>query len=549
MRLPNYLQLTKNGWFRYRRAVPTDLRSHFKRPVHIVCLHTRDIEEAKKMSHAISVEFDNKVQRTRAVMEKRTATLLRTADIDHLSSRFEALLLHSDEHARSLKLSLDELVEHRELVREGAAQTADAMYAQDPEPYLDDFVDFAAVEGLRINPKWPHFDRFALAMLAAQARAYQALETRIIGKSVPTPNVPPCVRAEDDMDDIERLVLKWKKLQNVKSKTAIEIDSVVQRLRDFGNIRRVSQINETVPARFRDWLLEQGNRQRAKPGQRGTPLRVASVKKLLKLLSAAIQLAVDDKHLISNPMSGIKFPKEKDSSSARAFDVGHLNRIFASPIYTENYRPLGGAGEAAFWLPLLGLFAGGRETELGQPLLSDIRQENGVYFIEVTDKGVTDGGVNQSIKTEASRRRIPLHSKLIEIGFNEYIDWLKERGEKQLFPNLKPDCLGALLGNWSKWFNRYLDGVVGIDERGLNYHSFRHSLKYFGRVSKMPDALLDRLQGHTPDNVASTYGGPFPVGPLSETLEMLRIDGLAIDHIRWTQPTGNEPVRLKCRKR
>lgn len=143
------------------------------------------------------------------------------------------------------------------------------------------------------------------------------------------------------------------------------------------------------------------------------------------------------------------------------------------------------------------------------------------------------------MKTESSRRRIPLHSALIDIGLLDYIEWLKKQGETQLFPELRPDCKGSLLGNWSKWFNRHLDGL-GIDQRGLNYHSFRHSLKHFGRVSNVLDTILNCLQGYTPNNLGRKYGEVFPLCILPSTLEMLTIDGLNIGHLRWVPPDGNE---------
>ncbi|MDB5823886.1 MAG: phage integrase [Herminiimonas sp.] len=537
---PDYLQITKNGWYRYRRNVPADIRPQFKKPVYIACLHTRDKEQAKRLSHQESVKFDAMVARSRASLAKRSSAFLRGADIEPASRRFEALLLHSDEAARSRKLDREELAEHMALIREGSAQTQEALYANDTGDYEDDFVDFVELEGLRINPKWSHFERFAMGMLAAQARAYKALEERIAGKVVSTPTNVPVPRTEDDMDDIQQLVAKWKKSQDVTVKTGIEIDSAVRRLHEFAGVRRVSQIDEALPARFRDFLLEQGNRQGVAVGQRGKKLRVATVKKVIRLLSAAIQCAVESKAIRHNPLAGLKMPKAKDTIKGKRFEAHHLNSIFSSPVYTARYRPVGGAGEAAFWLPLMGLFAGGRETELGQLRLADIGSEDGMLYFSVDDEGD-----DQTIKNDESRRRIPLHPILQAIGFLRYVEWLQSKGETQLFPALRADCHGGQLGNWSKWFNRYLDETVGIDERGLNYHSFRHSLKYFGRVCSVPDATLDRLQGHQPENVGGAYGGHFPLLPLYEALATINVPGLQITHIQWTPPDGSETTVLR----
>ena len=535
---PAYLQITKNGFYRFRRVIPADIRAQYTKPVYIVAFRTRDPEEAKRLSHLEAVKFDMMVTRMRAAIAKRSASMVRTCDIDQISQRFEALLLHSDEAERARNLSDEELEEHKQLIREGAAQTADAEYARDPSDYLEDYLSFAETEGLRINPKWSHVDQFALSMLDAQARAYNALIERIERKLKPTPVIPPTIRSEEDVDDLQQLVANWIESQKVKEKTIIEVRSAMKRLKDFLNVSRVSQIQGHMPAKFRDWLLAHGCQQKS-AGSEGGPLRVATVKKLIGLISATIQLAVDDKLLPANPFSGLRFKKKNDSIEIERFSVEQLNQLFSSPIYTRHLRPEGGAGEAAFWLPLMALFCGARETELGQPYLSNFGCEDGAYFFNVTDK--EDG---QTIKNEESRRQVPIHPTLIDIGLLDYIAWRKERGDRKLFPDLNADCKDALLGNWSKWFNRYLDNVVGIDERGRNFHSLRHTMKHYGRLSKMEPAKLDRIQGHTPANVGEIYGGDFPLIRLAEELNKFSVPGLDISHIKWTRPTGSEPKRL-----
>lgn len=546
MSTPNYLQRTKNGWFRYRRAIPVDVRKQYKRDVYIVSFRTQDIAEAKRQANLESVKFDAMVEGMRKSLERRANGLLRSDDIDGVCARFEGMLLHSDEVQRKYKSGdMEEMREHKALILEGVQQTSDAAYGCDASDYVDDYKAFLDTEGLRINEKWGHFQPFVLKMLDAQHRAYLALAERIGGKQVPTPSIPERATEHRNTDSIEKIVATWKTKQGIPEKACIEIDSCVRRLNEFAKIRHVSEIGETLPADFRDYLLAHGRVNKVKPGQLGGPLEVATVKKLIRLLSAAFQSAVDDKRLKKNPLVGLKFPKGHGALKIQRFSVEQLNQIFSSPVYTESYRPVGGAGEAAFWLPLFGIFCGGRETELAQPFVDDFGVENGYYFFEVTDKGVRADGTRQRVKNEESLRRVPLHPILIELGLLDYISWLKARGETEVFPNLNADCLGALTGNYSKWFARYLDNVVGIADRRWNFQSFRHSLKYYGRASNIPAELLDRLQGHVPENVGGFYGGDYPIQPLSEAMAMLSIPGLKLDHIHWTPPTGAEPTRLK----
>jgi integrase len=324
-----------------------------------------------------------------------------------------------------------------------------------------------------------------------------------------------------------------------KAKTVIETQSAIDRFVQFAGVNRVSRIDDTAPARFRDWLLENGNRR----SKQSSTLKSRSVKKLIGLVCAVVQTGCDDKYVRHNPFAGLRFPEFKDTTERQRFSVDQLKQFFASPVYTEAYRPVGGAGEAAFWLPLLGLFGGGRETEHGQPRLADIREENGTHYIEVTDTGE-----EQSLKNDASKRYVPIHAELVRIGFLRYVEWLRRRGETVLFPELRPDSHGALLGCWSKWFNRYLDDIVGIDALGFDYHSLRHTFKHFGRECGMDDNVLDRLQGHAPASEGAKYGGTYPLKRLVAELSLYRIPGLDLGRLTRHPPTGQEPKRRRARR-
>ena len=42
--------------------------------------------------------------------------------------------------------------------------------------------------------------------------------------------------------------------------------------------------------------------------------------------------------------------------------------------------------EAAYWLPLLALYTGARLEELGQLRKKDIKESNGIWYINITDE-------------------------------------------------------------------------------------------------------------------------------------------------------------------
>lgn len=185
-------------------------------------------------------------------------------------------------------------------------------------------------------------------------------------------------------------------------------------------------------------------------------LTVATVNRHLNALSALLQWAsaqgfCDQVASWSNPVHGMSIREGGAAGDARLpYDSSDLSRIFHSPVFVAGERPEAGAGEAAKWLPLLGLFTGARLQELGQALVSDVREDEGIPYLDLNLEGE-----GKRLKTKGSRRVLPLHPELIRCGFLQYVADLRSRGERVLFPALRPDVKGNTTGNWSKWWGRY----------------------------------------------------------------------------------------------
>ena len=117
---------------------------------------------------------------------------------------------------------------------------------------------------------------------------------------------------------------------------------------------------------------------------------------------------------------------------------------------------------------------------------SELEEEEGVPVLDINE----DVGRN---KNEHSTRLVPIHDKLLAMGFLEYTDSLPK--DSMLFPELEP-----YRGRWSaqilKKTNRFLHGL-GYD-KGYSNHSFRHFannelVKRGVRIS-VADQLLGRVQ-------------------------------------------------------
>ena len=126
-----------------------------------------------------------------------------------------------------------------------------------------------------------------------------------------------------------------------------------------------------------------------------------------------------------------------------------------------------------YWLPLLGLFAGCRIQEASQLHLTDVKLEDGISVLDLNENTA-----DKSLKnTGRSRRQIPLHPRLIELGFLAYCERVKAEGFQRVFPEL----------TWAKSDARYAKETgrkmskmlenLGMPRNGLKvFHCLRHNL-------------------------------------------------------------------------
>jgi integrase len=101
---------------------------------------------------------------------------------------------------------------------------------------------------------------------------------------------------------------------------------------------------------------------------------------------------------------------------------------------------------------LLGLYTGARLEELCQLHQEDVRDEEGIWVISINDQG------EKKLKTHASKRIIPVHPKLIELGLPDYVTSQQDKGETRLFPELTRGRDGYSTAA-SKWFSRYRQSI------------------------------------------------------------------------------------------
>ena len=192
----------------------------------------------------------------------------------------------------------------------------------------------------------------------------------------------------------------------------------------------------------------------------------------------------------------IKAPVNKQ----RAFKPHELQRLFAgAELQAFAADP---EQHAKYWLPTLGLFTGARVNELCQlnPQVDILQEpETGIWYLWITTESDSDTSIQKSVKTGESRK-VPLHKKLIELGFLGYVSRIKACGAKRLFPVWSPAPDGKASPAAEKWFVRLIKKTGLRDETPkaqlVGMHSFRHTFLSYGAASR-PSLNLGSITGHS----------------------------------------------------
>lgn len=163
------------------------------------------------------------------------------------------------------------------------------------------------------------------------------------------------------------------------------------------------------------------------------------------------------------------------------------------------------------WLVLIGAYTGMRLGEINGLVKGAIKsdEETGIDYILVTDKF---GG---SLKTVAAKRLVPIHSKLIEAGF---MDWLSRSSDKLFSVESK---------TMTQWFSQFrencnIERYSQYDERKV-FHSFRHTVITMARSKGVGLDKIQQVIGHekTSAGITDRYTHEFPLKELQEVIESI----------------------------
>lgn len=229
-------------------------------------------------------------------------------------------------------------------------------------------------------------------------------------------------------------------------------------------------------------------------------LSVGTVNRYVDHASALVAAAKSEGfelHPRLDPGSLRRKEKVRQRDKKRTFTLNELKSLFAHRYWTDlgsgrGLPPLDVRRTSGlYWVPLIAAYTGMRREEIAGIGVDYIREEDGIIFFDVV---ATD---DRRLKTAASRRRIPVHDDLMDLGLIEVVRAAKRGASGLLFPDLREPAskvMGRKVGRHMEKIVREIWGEAGD---GLSVQSIRHYVQHLLDLDKnVPEKVSRDLMGH-----------------------------------------------------
>lgn len=197
---------------------------------------------------------------------------------------------------------------------------------------------------------------------------------------------------------------------------------------------------------------------------------------------------------ISAKLTSSLSAKEKRERKRKAYDNDDLKKIFDN-IQFDPERPY------LAWVPLLASYSGARQGEICQLHVSDIKEAHGIHYMHLTEED-DQGKIVKTLKNENSRRLVPLHPVVIQLGFLEFVEKQKREGKTVLFESRDRNRCGLkpLTGSYySKLFQTFNRQYITDDPKKV-FHSLRHLVHNELKQAGVSSEVYHSITGHTPQH-------------------------------------------------
>ena len=526
MSKPNHL-LKRGSRYYVRVRIPVDLREHYhpkKDEVH--SLGTSDYQEAclKVRIEALAIlkEFD----RLRKLKSSKKDTIT-PDDIKRIGDLWLSHLLAEDEEMRNDGLSDKEYKDLQEALE--IVGDDDRKRLARGRPDLDDFEvsDFLESNGIKISKDSEQYRMLAVTLLKASVKANEMLKARHAGDVVETPKAVPFASSgvSGETPFLSHLIKRFLDRADQSKPMFKKYNAVLPLFLGVVGDRPIDQLKQIdienfcqficrLPPRWADQVRKQkisvlqlSSQEHEKTISPKT-YEDTYIAALRPFLNEAIRVFGDQgfpRHLTTDGIS-YSGKVKAGQNKQRPLSSDEIKELFEGEYLTKARQ--NEATEHEFWFPLVGLYTGARVNEVCQlNPQSDIREEGGMWIFDFTDEGESDERITKSVKNKTSKRAIPIHQQLIDLGFLKYVKRIQDSGAKLLFPQWLPS-VGKASAGAREWFGELLvrlglrDDTPGHKVTG--YHTFRFTME--NRALNLEVDNIRVIVGHAGNRTASERG-------------------------------------------
>ena len=168
-------------------------------------------------------------------------------------------------------------------------------------------------------------------------------------------------------------------------------------------------------------------------------IHLTTINKHLGHLSSFMIWSVNNGYCNTNPFTGMKIKQKKSPRDERdRFSEKELKEIFSKQNYLH-YTKVEKDSYYRYWVPLIGVFTGMRENEICSLYLDNVREISGNQRSKrwCFDILAEPNRPDKRLKTQSSRRIVPIHDTLLDLGFIDFINLLKkDTKRKRVFEEL-----------------------------------------------------------------------------------------------------------------
>ena len=221
-----------------------------------------------------------------------------------------------------------------------------------------------------------------------------------------------------------------------------------------------------------------------------------------------------------------------------ALNTDELRKLFGQPAFAANARKK----PWSYWIPLFCLYQGMRVSEASQLYTDDIITIDGIPCVSLIEDAQGDvveddlldvarsSAEYRRLKNMSSRRTLPLHPKIIELGFLEFWEGVKTAnplGPVHLYPQLAWDSKQMFGRKPARHIIELMKNVEVYQNRYKVSHSLRSNFNQALTATQLQADLISIVLGHTNGSMKNErynmadYGPALPFPLIVEYMEKM----------------------------